>query len=83
LLAFGLPNTLAAIDATRLLVTSLLLRPGRCVKADPAALFASLLALGLLRTLPAALAAFSLVTSLFIFLAIYSNHVVEIKDNKF
>ena len=39
------------------------LRPGRCVRADPAAVFAALLEFGSLRTFEAADAAFLLVTS--------------------
>ncbi len=41
--------------------------PGRCVRAEAAALLATLLELGLLSTFPAADAAFVLVTSLFDF----------------
>jgi hypothetical protein len=41
---------------------------GRCARAEPAAVFATLLARGSRRTFEAALAAFWLVTSLFLFL---------------
>ena len=50
---------------------------GRCVNAEPAAVFAALLDLGSLRTLDAALAARLLVTSLLVgFLAIFDCSLV-------
>jgi len=55
-------------------------RPGRCVRADPAAVFAALPAFGSRNTLAAADAAFLLVTSLLPFFAI--KHLKNMKLNE-
>lgn len=62
--AVGFESTFAALDAAALLVTSVL---PRWVSAEPAALFAAGVDLGLLSTFAAAVAAFRLVFSLAMF----------------
>ncbi len=75
-----LPIELIQITACNDLLPHFLPFPGRCVRADPAAVFAALLAFGSRSTLLAAVAARLLVTSLLAFFDIHAPRKLKIKN---